>query len=211
LQKDFPVVIVTSSGRHQYKLICDPFFVQRPSPTTKEVHANRSYDIASLGKREKGNWVFLATLTGSGDAVELLLHQWRTPYSGKPWTRQNTIKMPLYSDGNSNCINVGTRNSDINELISQQNLGLPVQPKVNPKDDPKLETADSIQVTGQNDGTPERAEAKGAKTPNKAKDLIMPGPIRWRDERRSVRRTPYQLPTSSRARRPSTRLAESLT
>jgi hypothetical protein len=91
------------------------------------VLANKSYDLVQLGRRQKGKWAFLATLSGSDDNIVLRLHQWRKFSKRTGWQRENTVRMPLFSDGSNNTVLVGQLSKDLNELNREENLGLPEQ------------------------------------------------------------------------------------
>ncbi|KAK1757090.1 hypothetical protein QBC47DRAFT_378392 [Echria macrotheca] len=108
----------------EFKLICDPFFERLPRKQQVRVSSKLSYDLIYLGKRKQGTWTFQLSLEGSGDTMDLVLHQLyqrRRDLEPKP---KKTLRLPLYFDGNSSTIHVGDRNKAIDEL----KLGLPPQP-----------------------------------------------------------------------------------
>jgi hypothetical protein len=212
LQKDMPLILMTATGRDRFRLICDPFFVQRPPPHKPEVHADRSYDLAYLGEKSKGTWAFLATLAGSDDDVELHLHQWCMNNMAQAWVRQRTIRMPLYSEGSCNCVTIGVDGRDLNDLIGELDLGLPPQPEEDPNDDPQdmsdykePRVASQQRVVSDIVNVESHSAVSAKKTTSKTK-LLAPGPIRWRKEKESAKAKPYQRPQRTRA--PSHKLSQ---
>jgi hypothetical protein len=90
----------------------------------KHVTARHSYDLIYLGKRKQGTWSFKLSLEGSHDEMWLVLHQEYKRRRELPWELKRTLRLPLYFDGNSGCVQVGERNKTIEEL----DLCLPPQP-----------------------------------------------------------------------------------
>jgi hypothetical protein len=198
LQKDLPLEFITTTGRDRFRLICDPFFVQRPPPHKPEVHTDRSYDLIYLGEKSKGTWAFLATLTGSEDDVELHLHQWRMPSPGQPWVRRKTIRMPLYSEGSCNCVTVGANGYDVNDLIKDLDLGLPPQPEEDSEDGPQdMEGYEEARVVSDIvDAEPIAALVAEPVPVFGGKKLLRPGPIRSleKEKKPAIKGKPYQRP-----------------
>ncbi|KAK0612271.1 hypothetical protein B0T14DRAFT_343120 [Immersiella caudata] len=110
--------------KDEFQLVCDPFFERLPDDERKRVAAKLSYDLIYLGKRRQGGWRFRLSLEGSGDDMWLTLQQEHRQRRDMPWEIKKTLRLPLYFDGNSGCVQVGERNKTIQEL----NLGLPPQP-----------------------------------------------------------------------------------
>lgn len=110
--------------RDEFRLICDPFFQRLPPASQECVLARRSYDLVYLGKRKQGTWHFRLSLEGSGDRMHLVLQQFHQRRKNLRCNSEETLRLPMYFDGNSGCIHIGERNKTIDEL----GLGLPAQP-----------------------------------------------------------------------------------
>jgi hypothetical protein len=108
----------------EFRLICDSFFQPLLIKRKKYIAPKRSYDLVYLGKRKQGTWLFRLSLDRSGNTTSLLLEQHYKHRKELPWTAEKTLRLPLYYDGNSACIQIGAGNKDIDELA----LGLPPQP-----------------------------------------------------------------------------------
>jgi len=109
----------------EFQLICDPFFDRLPSKSRDCLLHERSYDLVYLGRREQGTMIFRLSFEGSGDDMSLVLRQRYRQRKDGPTVDKETLRLPLYFDGNSGCIQVGDRHKAIEEL----RLGLPPQPK----------------------------------------------------------------------------------
>ncbi|KAK1756671.1 hypothetical protein QBC47DRAFT_400302 [Echria macrotheca] len=107
-----------------FRLICDPFFQRLGGDQRNSVAASRAYDVVYLGTRSQGQWKFRMELEGSNDDVILVLMQKYKRNRKAPWKAADTLRLPVYFDGNSGCIQVGDRSSSLDELC----LGLPPQP-----------------------------------------------------------------------------------
>jgi hypothetical protein len=130
-----PEVVLAVRNRDEFQLICDPFYERLPhekktkkgeteTEEEKYVTAWHSYDLIYLGRRTQGTWSFKLSLECSNDQMWLILHQQHKRRKEFPWKHKRTLRLPLYFDGNSGCVQVGERNKTIEEL----NLGLHPQP-----------------------------------------------------------------------------------
>jgi len=106
-----------------------------------EVQAKTSYDLVTLGPRQQGHWGFRLSLVGAGDQMYLHLSQRYKRVLRNQWNEAQELRLPLYFDGGSFSIHVGTRDRDISEL----NLGLPQQPHAEDFDNAGLRIRDCSQ------------------------------------------------------------------
>jgi len=132
--KAYAVTLPVRNG-DEFKLVCDSFFALLPENQRQVMRVKRAYDLIYLGKRKQGTWKFSMYLTDTAAAEDnndddhkwqLVLSQHYKRRQNLHWTPMETLRLPLYFDGNSGCVQVGARDKSIME---QQALNLPRQPE----------------------------------------------------------------------------------
>lgn len=107
----------------QFRLICDPFFGTLSPDQQSTVAAERSYDMLTLGPRDEGTWSFALSLEGANNEMELVLKQAHRRSGTNVWVDEECLRLPLYFDGSSGCVHVGSPHKTLEEL----GLDLPSQ------------------------------------------------------------------------------------
>ncbi len=111
------------TGLDELKIVCDPFCHAQNDEVVLE-HWN-CYDFFYIGQLERGKWRISLTLDES-DPSRFLLSLSRKSYKTKS-SRYHPVKdmvLPLYFDGGTNCIHVGTRGSTLQELGLDMGVGV---------------------------------------------------------------------------------------
>jgi len=103
----------------RFKLICDPFFSQRPDKTHDCLAYERCFDVLPLGHLVTGMWRRIqVSFETTGGKTSMVIQQWsKKSEKARKWKDEETWVIPVFFNGGSNCVQVGSPTKHISEIF----------------------------------------------------------------------------------------------
>ena len=109
---------VNSTGLDELKIICDPF--RHAESVDSELMHYKCYDVLPLGRIPKGRWLFVMSLVGREDKVELKLEfSRRASTASRKILERESQSFPVYFDNGTNSVQIGARNGGLINSVSE--------------------------------------------------------------------------------------------